>query len=191
MKNPGHRLGASGTTLENTIEGLRDSLGVSSESRFRYWEFDIRESSDGVLFVFHDDTIESGGTKIETSGMGFGRIVEAGLELGIRIPTFWEVVKELEGRDEPVMVEIKQISTDGGRKEVIDALSSKPRWKVMATPERFEKIFPLESRNRWKEDFGAAGVKVVRVGRHRVDLFKASESGIGWFFAQPKWFFGI
>jgi len=191
MKNPGHRLGASGTILENTIEGLRDSLGVSSESRFRYWEFDIRESSDGVLFVFHDDTIESGGTKIETSGMGFGRIVEAGLELGIRIPTFWEVVKELEGRDEPVMVEIKQISTDGGRKEVIDALSSKPRWKVMATPERFEKIFPLESRNRWKEDFGAAGVKVVRVGRHRVDLFKASESGIGWFFAQPKWFFGI
>tara|TARA_Y100001960_G_scaffold323268_1_gene401409 strand:+ start:2499 stop:3074 length:576 start_codon:yes stop_codon:yes gene_type:complete len=191
MRNPGHRLGASGTILENTIEGFRESLRVSSESRFRYWEFDIRESSDGVLFVYHDDTIESGGTKIETAKMRFGKIVEAGLEIGIRIPTFWEVVKELEDRDEPVMVEIKQISTDGARKEVIDALSSKPRWKVMATPERFEEIFPLETRKQWKEMFDSAGVEVVRVGRHRVDLFKASESGIGWFLAQPKWFFGI
>ena len=26
MKNTGHRLGASGTKLENTIEGLRESI---------------------------------------------------------------------------------------------------------------------------------------------------------------------
>ena len=191
MKNPGHRLGASGSDLENTIEGLRRSLGVSSDPRFRYWEFDIRESSDRVLFVFHDDTIDSGGEKITTSSLEFAKIFEAGMELGIRIPTFEEVVLELDGRDEPVMVEIKQIFSDAARREVIDALSSKENWKAMATPERFEKNFPQETRNMWSEAFGEAGVELVRVGRHRVNLFGASESSIGWFYARPKWFFGI
>ena len=191
MKNPGHRLGASGTDLENTIEGLRRSIGIPSEPRFRYWEFDIRESCDGVLFVFHDDAIDSGGAKIETSSMEFAKIFEAGMDLGIRIPTFEEVVLELDDRDESVMVEIKHISTDGARREVIDALSSRERWKVMATPERFEKIFPPGTRKEWSEAFRDAGVELVRVGRHRVNLFRASESSIGWFFARPKWFFGI
>ena len=191
MKNPGHRLGASGSDLENTIEGLRRSLGVSSDPRFRYWEFDIRESSDRVLFVFHDDTIDSGEEKITTSSLEFAKIFEAGMELGIRIPTFEEVVLELDVRDEPVMVEIKQIFSDAARREVIDALSSKENWKAMATPERFEKNFPQETRKMWSEAFGEAGVELVRVGRHRVNLFGASESSIGWFYARPKWFFGI
>ena len=191
MKNPGHRLGASGSDLENNIEGLRRSLGVSSDPRFRYWEFDIRESSDRVLFVFHDDTIDSGEEKITTSSLEFAKIFEAGMELGIRIPTFEEVVLELDGRDEPVMVEIKQIFSDAARREVIDALSSKENWKAMATPERFEKNFPQETRKMWSEAFGEAGVELVRVGRHRVNLFGASESSIGWFYARPKWFFGI
>ena len=56
MKNLGHRLGASGTKLENTLEGLLGSFELVSDRRFRYWEFDIRESGDGVLFVFHDDS---------------------------------------------------------------------------------------------------------------------------------------
>lgn len=57
MRNLGHRLGASGTKLENTIQGLHDSLKIVSDSKFRYWEFDVRESADGTLFVFHDDDI--------------------------------------------------------------------------------------------------------------------------------------
>ena len=57
MKNLGHRLGASGTKLENTLEGLLGSFELVSDRRFRYWEFDVRESGDGVIFVFHDDLI--------------------------------------------------------------------------------------------------------------------------------------
>lgn len=49
MKNSGHRLGASGTNLENTIQGLRNSIDNLDEKKFRYWEFDIRESIDGVV----------------------------------------------------------------------------------------------------------------------------------------------
>ena len=55
MKNTGHRLGASGTKLENTIEGLRESIENLDGKKFKYWEFDIRESKDGIVFVYHDD----------------------------------------------------------------------------------------------------------------------------------------
>ncbi|MAZ23382.1 MAG: hypothetical protein CMB22_01070 [Euryarchaeota archaeon] len=191
MKNPGHRLGASGTILENTLEGLRGSIQVASEPNFRYWEFDIRESSDGVLFVFHDDEIDVNGTMFETRKMRFSDIEEAGRESGIRIPTFREVATELEGREEPVVVEIKQIASDKARTEVINTLSAKRRWKVMATPERFEEIFPPESRDKWRAEFDEAKVNVVRVGRHRVDLFVASRTKLGWIFAGPRWFFGL
>ena len=45
MKNSGHRLGASGTSSENTLEGYRESSGKPGMRGFRYWEFDIRELS--------------------------------------------------------------------------------------------------------------------------------------------------
>ena len=72
MKNSGHRLGASGTTAENTLEGYRESSEPGMRG-FRYWEFDIRESSDGIVFVFHDDTIDVGGKHSETSQIPFRR----------------------------------------------------------------------------------------------------------------------
>ena len=107
MKNSGHRLGASGTNLENTVQGLRNSIGNIDEKNFKYWEFDIRESIDGVVFVFHDDLIELNGELIEISKMTFLEIKTAGEYLDILIPTFEEVVIELEERKERVMVEIK------------------------------------------------------------------------------------
>ena len=163
-----------------------NNSGICIKELIEYFKIDVKN-----VFVFHDDTIDSGEEKITTSSLEFAKIFEAGMELGIRIPTFEEVVLELDGRDEPVMVEIKQIFSDAARREVIDALSSKENWKAMATPERFEKNFPQETRKMWSEAFGEAGVELVRVGRHRVNLFGASESSIGWFYARPKWFFGI
>ena len=109
MNNSGHRLGASGTRLENTIEGLRNAIDNTKDSKFRYWEFDIRESIDGIVFVFHDDSIEINGELATLAEMTFSDIKEAGDSLEIEIPTFSEVVTELEGRSEDVMVEIKEI----------------------------------------------------------------------------------
>jgi hypothetical protein len=70
MKNSGHRLGASGTNLENTIQGLRNSIDNLDEKKFRYWEFDIRESIDGVVFVFHDD-MDTGMFNVNPNILGF------------------------------------------------------------------------------------------------------------------------
>ena len=108
MKNSGHRLGASGTTSENTLEGYRESSAKPEMRGFRYWEFDIRESSDGTVFVFHDDTIDVGGKQSEISQMPFSEIKRAGSQRGISIPLFSEVCEELGDSPEMVMVEIIQ-----------------------------------------------------------------------------------
>lgn len=191
MKNSGHRLGASGTNLENTVQGLRNSMENIDEKKFKYWEFDIRESIDGVVFVFHDDLIELNGELIEISKMTFLEIENAGKYLDILIPTFEEVVVELEERKERVMVEIKEIFSDRARNEIINRVSELDNWKIMATPERFEKSFPKESRDFWDEELKKAKVELVRVGRHRIELFRASKSRLRWMIAKPKWLFGL
>ena len=99
MKNSGHRLGTSGTPTENTIEGLQSSIDNVSRSDFRYWEFDIQESSDGKVFVFHDDEIVADGTSTDTTEMTFLQIRDAGLKQGISIPLFSEVCENLRYRE--------------------------------------------------------------------------------------------
>lgn len=191
MRNLGHRLGASGTKMENTIDGLMNSLGLVDNRKFKYWEFDIRESSDGVIFVFHDDVIKLDNELVEISKMSFLEIKEAGRKLDISIPTFEEVVTELEKRKEKVMIEIKEIFSDEAKYELIKRTSGHENWKIMATPERFEKSFPKDSRDFWAEQIRNANIELVRVGRHRVDLFRASKSYVKWLIAKPKWLFGL
>ena len=191
MRNLGHRLGASGTKMENTIDGLMNSLGLVDNRKFKYWEFDIRESLDGIIFVFHDDQILVDGELIETAKLNFFEIMKAGEDVGVKIPTFSDVVAILGDRKEDVMVEVKELTTDAARKNVITAISSKPNWKLMATPTRFLESFPSESRDYWEGYTRDLGVELVRVGRHKLDLFSASKSYFRWKFAQFKWFFGI
>ena len=191
MRNLGHRLGASGTKMENTIDGLMNSLELVENRKFKYWEFDIRESLDGIIFVFHDDQILADGELIETAKLNFSEIIKAGEDLGVNIPTFSDVVAILGDRKEDVMVEVKELTTDAARKNVITAISSKPNWKLMATPTRFLESFPSESRDYWEGYTRDLGVELVRVGRHKLDLFSASKAYFRWKFAQFKWFFGI
>ena len=191
MKNSGHRLGTSGTPTENTIEGLNSSLGNSSRGDFRYWEFDIRESSDGKVFVFHDDEITVDGSSLGTSEMTFPQIRDAGLQQGISIPLFSEVCEHLRDREEPVMVEIKHLGTDQARSEVLETISKMNKWKAMATPIRFSRSFPEEVRDEWRSRFESEGVELVRVGRHRLNLFRSCRTRMGWLFAQPRWLFGL
>ncbi len=191
MKNLGHRLGASGTYLENTIEGFHNSLDLVSDKNFKYWEFDIHESSDGILFVFHDDTITLNGEKISTARLSFREISEAGKSIGINIPKFQEVISLLRKRSERVMIEIKNVLSDHCREEILESVSGMDKWILMSTPERFLISFPDEDRDYWRERAEDSGVRIVRVGRHRIDLFSASKSSLGWLFAKPKWFFLI
>ena len=98
---------------------------------------------------------------------------------------------ELEERKEKVFVEIKEIFSDKARNEIINRISGLDGWKIMATPERFEKSFPKESRDLWRKEIQKAGIDLVRVGGHRVELFRASKSPLKWIMAKPKWLFGL
>jgi len=177
--------------MENTIDGLMNSLEQVENRKFKYWEFDIRESLDGIIFVFHDDQILVNGELIETAKLNFSEIVKAGEDLGVKIPTFSEVVAILDNRQEDVMVEVKELRTDDARRAVITTISDKSNWKLMATPTRFLQSFPAESREYWEGYTRNLGVELVRVGRHKLNLFSASRSYFIWKFAQFKWFFGI
>tara|TARA_B100001175_G_scaffold93714_1_gene79264 strand:- start:2540 stop:3115 length:576 start_codon:yes stop_codon:yes gene_type:complete len=191
VKNLGHRLGASGTILENTIEGFSKSLDLVSDKRFKYWEFDVRESSDRILLAFHDDRINVNGKMIEIKELSFEEISNAGTSMTINIPTFKQIIETLKDRDERVMIEIKNVHSDNGRDDLLRSVSGKGNWMLMSTPERFIESFPSENRDFWNIRARELGVKLVRVGRHRIDLFKASKNRIAWYYAKPKWFFGI
>ncbi len=92
---------------------------------------------------------------------------------------------------EEVMVEIKHLGTDSARAEVLETISKMDKWKVMATPIRFSRSFPEEIREEWRRRFDSQGVELVRVGRHRLNLFRSSKTRMGWLFAQPRWLFGL
>ena len=193
MKNLGHRLGNSGARNENTLESLSESLekSISAKKEFKYWEFDVHESYDGILFVFHDDQILFDGVVNSLREMNFSEILDLGSYLGINIPTLSEVTNKLSERNEKVMIEIKNIHSENGRKEVIESISRRENWFLMSTPERFTESFPEESREYWHAELLSLGGKLVRVGRHRIDLFEASKSKLKWRFAKIKWFFGF
>ena len=48
------------------------------------------------------------------------------------------------------MVEIKHLSSEGARTEVLEALRGRGNWKAMATPERFSRTFPSDIREDWR-----------------------------------------
>ena len=151
LRNIGHRLGASGTKLENTVEGLLQSIEKVSNRKFKYWEFDIRESLDGEIYVFHDDEINTSEGLIDTDKLTYSEIKEIGKKTGVNIPKFTKVVSILESRDEQVMVEVKNLKSDDARRTLISTISGKPNWKLMATPDRFSNSFPANSREYWKK----------------------------------------
>ena len=115
--------------------------------------------------------------------------MRAGSQRGISIPLFSEVCEELDDSPEMVMVEIKHLSSEEARTEVLER--GRGNWKAMATPERFSRTFPSDIREGWGARFRSSGVELVRVGRHRVNLFDACKSRMSWIFAQPRWLFGL
>ena len=97
----------------------------------------------------------------------------------------------MEQREEPVMIEIKELISDECRVEIIDLVAGRKSWKLMATPERFDRSFPVQGRDRWREMANRKDVKLVRVGRHRAQLFRFSDSVLGRLYLHPKWLFGL
>jgi glycerophosphoryl diester phosphodiesterase len=56
-RNLGHRLGYQiGGNFENSVSAYSNAVTCQGDPNFLYWETDICESRDGVLYCFHDAT---------------------------------------------------------------------------------------------------------------------------------------
>ena len=185
--NIGHRLGGTSPDSDNTLKAAIARFEETGNRQFKYWETDVRESIDGQLFCYHDDRIGDD----DLCGMRWDEISKSGESRGIKIPLLIDVVSLLGDRDHTPMIEIKYLQSDKGRQLILDIASSRQDWNLMATPKRFKMSFPGESLLDWAQKFQDQGETIVRVGRHHVNLFRASASVIGWWYAQPVWCFGL
>tara|TARA_Y100000588_G_scaffold177953_1_gene191957 strand:- start:5028 stop:5519 length:492 start_codon:yes stop_codon:yes gene_type:complete len=157
---------------------------------FKYWEFDVHESADGILFVFHDDDIESKGVRVPVKNLRYTEIHELGKNMGVLIPTLSDVVEELKERPEPTMIEIKNLMTDQARQAIIDVTKNRSDWKLIASLQRFQQSFPKRSRRHWHTQVKKAGTNLLRVRRHDIDLFSISRTRIHLIWAKMKWKMG-
>ena len=182
MGNMGHRLG--GDILphpENTLQCLNSAKGLQVHKKFRYWEFDVNETKDGELIVYHNDSFQGKPIR-EWSSKDL--LTKAKEELELEIPLLSDVLESLADSTKPLRIEIKDLHSDAGRQKFIDMVASardEHGWncKAIAWKERFRDVFPKEDRLRWSKAFEEKGLRLCRVGMHHVDLFKAHNSTVG------------
>ena len=174
--NIGHRLGGTDPLTDNTIEALMQTITRVNEPDFKYWEFDVHESKDGILFVFHDDVLDIDGKMAQVKDLTFVEIHSQGTKNGIDVPTLDAVVEVLSERSEPVMIEIKNLTTDSARKKIIDVTAERSNWQLIASIDRFLTSFPRRSRKFWHTRAKKVGTSVYRIRRHDIDLFYSSRT---------------
>jgi len=101
-----HRGGADGTGApEGTIGAFEAALAAGAD----WLEFDVRRTSDGVLIVLHDETVDrttTGTGPITSLTLAEVRALDAGG--GARIPTVEEIVDLARRAGIPILPEIKQ-----------------------------------------------------------------------------------
>ena len=123
--------------------------------------------------------------------LSYEQIRECGKAKDVEIPTLSEVVGVLKNRPEPTMIEIKNLMTDQARQKIIDTISERSDWKLMASLTRFQKSFPKQSRQRWHSEIQKADTELVRVREHDVDLFRVTRTWLTLSFNRLKWKFGF
>lgn len=143
-----HR-GASGTWPENTMPAFRAAIEAGAEA----FELDVHRTSDGVIVVIHDETLDrtTNGTglvretpfsAIRSLDAGWGFSPDGGRTFpfrgeGISVPALAEVLEAFP--DTPLILEIKQVvppleddlarllqSTGGGDRVLVFSLDQRP-----------------------------------------------------------------
>tara|TARA_B100000579_G_C22616089_1_gene749607 strand:- start:101 stop:736 length:636 start_codon:yes stop_codon:yes gene_type:complete len=185
--NIGHRLGGTDPSSDNTIAALMRTINLVNEPNFKYWEFDVHESKDGVLFVFHDDVLDIDGKRIPVKELTFAEISSQGEMNGIEIPTMDAVVEILSKRTEPVMIEIKNLFSDAARRKIISVTAERSDWQLIASVKRFLISFPRKKRTYWHKQATAVGTSVYRIRRHEIDLFDSSRTMLNLFWNRLVW----
>lgn len=155
--NAGHRAGGHGyggpQPQENTLEALRDLIRRDNAKdcgplqKLAYVECDVHETKDGVLVVFHDDTLKRAIPDADgLNAAPLAALREVGLSLntarihqmtaaqlqgfhlgginGSHIPTLQDYLRVCteEGLRRSIAVEVKTLQTDVGRQQLLDLM---------------------------------------------------------------------
>lgn len=174
----GHR-GAAAYAPENTMISFQKAKELGCE----YIEFDVRQSRDGELFIFHDDLLTrttNGQGTIETNDSSYIKSLDAGKWFSekysdVKIPTLKETISWLSQNDMRANIEIKPSNTNVS--EIIESIVNEidlfwPATKDLPIISSFNydallfcnKIKPnlplAFLLNRWRDDWWQAAQKI-------------------------------
>lgn len=170
-ENLGHRLGGDIYKPENTLFSYKKALNqLQKKKSFSYVEFDIRESIDGEIIVFHDSKIKRivPQTKYNLEVLKFilkekkfstlciedltaKEISKLKLEYNTHIPTLEEVLKaSVKWKlKKPMRIEVKFLHSDKARYALVKSLSKykeKLDISLIAFRKNFYESFPFSPR---------------------------------------------
>jgi glycerophosphoryl diester phosphodiesterase len=116
--NIGHR-GACAYAPENTAVSIEEAVSRCADMV----EFDLRQTSDGVIVLFHDRTIATrSGKRVPVSRISFFELSDIAGAAGYRLSIFEEILREF-GSRVPLDIEIK---VRGFEEKVIRLLKKYP-----------------------------------------------------------------
>ncbi|RAX48593.1 esterase [Arthrobacter sp. AQ5-05] len=159
----GHR-GAAGVAPENTLAAIK----AGSQSGADFVEIDVQLSSDGVPFIFHDDTParttnvaevfpDRGKDPITSFSWSELQRLDAGSYFstdfaGEKIPHFDAVAETLTGNT-GVFIEIKSPAKSPGVEQIVaEALANDPEWRKLEQRGKIEVLgFDAASNKRFAE----------------------------------------
>lgn len=122
---------------ENTIEAFELAIGLHADMV----EFDVRQTSDGVLIVFHDSTFADS----PISWQSYHALQEAAEEKGFRIPTLEEVLRLCHGKIK-MDIEVKETGFERKLVSILRSICDFDEYSVKsfqdAVPYKIKKIEP-------------------------------------------------
>lgn len=186
--NDGHQLGGDlfDDIPGNTIESFSKAIeNLEQSDTYLYSEFDVRETSDGELVVFHDwdvsaipDTPQNrdvlGGKPGSQAicDLTLNQIQSLELKGGYRIPALDEILtaaKEL-NLTKPLLVEIKYLKTDQARQKLFESVKqcrdeSGLEIHFLAFVRNIKRSYPEPQ--AWLQKFSESGFRVYQVFRNK------------------------
>ena len=170
-KNLGHRLGGDVYPYENTLSCYKKSLKILQYKKdFHYVEFDIRETKDNKIVVFHDSKIarvvpkskynikvlkrvlkKKRFDKIRIKDLTSEEISKLVIAKNVHIPTLEDILKSSIkwGLTKPMHIELKSLHTDTARYKLIELIKKyhkKIDISIIAFRKYFYQSFPFPPR---------------------------------------------
>ena len=188
-ENLGHRLGGDVYSHENTLVCYKKALkNLQHKKDFKYVEFDIRETKDHEIIVFHDSKIErmipqnkhnkkvltqilkkKKFKKIRIKDLTLKEVRQLLITKNITVPTLEEVLTSSIqwGLNKPMHIEVKSLNSDKARYKLIDLINKfnkKLDISIIAFRKNFYNSFPFTP--RWIKVFKDNNIEAYQIDKH-------------------------